>query len=149
MVGKKSKRLAILTSNLVGAPYKLGGQTVDEGLDCLSVVDYVANFWDQPLPDEFEGMTRENYKACYEADPVGAKKTFLRLVKTLGHEILPTSGAFAGDLLVIQVKGKPETIGVGIHAGNNLCLSAFELHGVALVDLRAYEILHVYRWGGV
>lgn len=135
------KRLAALTSRLIGAPYRLGGLEPATGLDCLSVVLAACEFWGAKVPESLEGYTRENYAAKYEADPAGAKAVFFRLLPHLGEEIAPAR-AFAGDLLVVKVKGEQ---GVAIHGGGDCLVSAFFGKGVRSAKLRAYEIVKAYR----
>lgn len=137
------KRLAELTAKLIGAPYKLGGHNAKEGFDCYSLFLAACDYWGAHIPDAFDGLTLENYAERFRQDPDGTKKILFRFLGTIGQEIRP-SRAFAGDLLVTTVKGS-DIPGIGIHAGNDGILAAYRERGVAVMPLRAYNIIKAYR----
>jgi len=149
MKRQKPKRLNLskLTAKYVGTPYKLGGQTIAEGLDCLSLMLNIGRDLKIPLPEEFEGITRENYGDYWLTYPDKAKLRFSRFVSTLGESV-PIEKAFAGDFLVFTYKDGP--IMIGLHAGQDLLLSAFaDIGKIAVVSFRDYQIKRVIRWRGL
>ena len=138
------KRLAELTSKLVGSPYKLGGHGINDGFDCYSLFLAACDFWGVKVPAEFEGLSVENYPERFVNDPDGTKEILFRFLDSLGRQIKP-SRAFAGDLLVTTVKGGNGKLGIGLHAGNDSILASYLEKGVAIMPLRAYNIIKAYR----
>ncbi|MEW6670234.1 MAG: hypothetical protein AB1427_00940 [Thermodesulfobacteriota bacterium] len=137
MYNRKLK-MAELTSKLVGSPYELGR------CDCLTTVLYFCEAWGVPLPEEFEGITRETYAAVYSKDPDAAQAAFGRFVAMLGTEV-PPERVLTGDFLILQARDGQKT-GVAVCAGAGNAISAFAGKRVAVVSLRAYTIKKAYRW---
>jgi hypothetical protein len=133
-------RLAQLTSEVVGKPY---GLCEKNAFDCLNLIFWYCDQQGIKLPESFEGFTRNNYDKLFERDPGQAKEVFERFIASLGQEISPAF-AFAGDFLICAVKKTGERA-IGIHAGGDQMMSVFLERGVALANLRAYDILTAYR----
>jgi len=142
---KKKLRMAEMTSGLVGAKYSLGNGSFSNGYDCVSLLLDVAKKRNLPVPDVFEGITRETYSALWNTNKPRAKATLFRFLASLGEKIKPKF-AFTGDLLILKNKETGE-LTIGIHAGGDKVLSAFTDAGVALASLQAYTIKQAYRWG--
>jgi cell wall-associated NlpC family hydrolase len=141
----KRLRLAKVAAKFVGAPYRLGGRSRNEGYDCLSLVLGLAEEWGIRIPEGFEGIEAGTYPAYWESDPESAKAMLIRFAASLGGEVLPHH-AFAGDLLVLRPRLQPEIVILGLHAGGDLVLSAFTDLGVALLSLRLFRIEKAVRW---
>jgi len=136
--------LAKITQKYVGVPYCLGGKSVDDGLDCFSLLLYLAKENHIEIPDSFEGVPVDNYVSLWNNDRLKAKKTLIRFVQNLGKEI-PVGKCFAGDLLILKFKGTGE-MSIGMHAGKNLVLTVFIDEGVQLVTMDQLKIKRAYRW---
>jgi len=137
-------KMAQRTSQVVGAPYKLGENTFSGGFDCLSLLHHIGTKAGFEVPLEFEGYTMETYKEFFKKDRKEAMKVFARLMISVGKEIKPNF-AFTGDLLMIE-NIKSGEISMAIHAGNDRALSVYEKSGVTLVDLRVNKITRAFRW---
>jgi len=137
--------LVKVTSKYVGAPYKLGGWSVEEGFDCISLIVTIGEDIGLEMPKNFGGYDRSNYMKIWMEEPSKAKELMLEFVASLGREIKPNFSS-AWDLLVIVNKKSPTSFVVGINAGNGLILSAFTDIGVDLIPSKSVEIRRAYRW---
>jgi hypothetical protein len=100
-----------------------------------------------PMPKEWEGFTLENYAKFYLDAPAQAREVLVEWACEVGREI-PPGRAFAGDLLIARLRGRPlrETPDVLIHAGQDQVMAAYEGRGVSLAPIRAYRVLKALRW---
>ena len=137
--------LVEITSKYVGAPYKLGGWSVEEGFDCVSLIATIGEDIGLKMPKSFGDYDRSSYVEIWNKKPLEAKKLMLRFIASLGKEI-ESNFSSAWDLLVIMNRKDPLSFIVGINAGNGLVLSAFTDIGVNLVSLKSAGIRKVYRW---
>lgn len=137
-------RLAEITSELVGKPYKLGGKG---GFDCAVLILEFAKRIGVPLEDEWEGFTTENYGEFYASNPEQAMDVLRCWVTSIGEEI-PAHKAFTGDILIADLRrgGRPEAPAVLIHAGQDQALLVTASRGVTFTPLSAYTIRKAYRW---
>lgn len=107
----------------------------------MSVILNLCDFWKVPVPEEFNGYTRENYAEKYLENKEQAKQAFIALVMTLGTEV-PQNRAMSGDLLIVRYK---EEYGIGIYAGNGRVLTAFAEATVRTAPLKMCKIEKVIR----
>jgi len=141
---KKRLNMVGVTSQFVGSPYALGHASRSQGFDCISLLLAMANKMDLPVPDEFEGVTRETYPELWNTDKEKAKAVLFRFLATLGEEVKPKF-AFTGDLLILKNR-QTGTLTIGIHAGGDKIMSAFTDVGIKVIDLRLYKIKRAFRW---
>jgi len=129
-------RMAELTSQIVGKPYKLGEW------DCLGVVLFFCDNWGISIPENFEGYTKENYIQLFIDNPKRAKEIFFRFIASLGKEVDPKR-TMPGDFLIIETNGET---GVCINVGGGNILSALLEKGIDVVSMKTYTVLKAYRW---
>jgi len=121
----KKYPLATFTAAVMGTPYALGSKTGD----CFSLVVSYLDFRDIPIPDAFEGVTLETYADLYAADPAGAKEAMVRFISQTLTEI-PVHKAFAGDILLLQLKDSEALPFLAIHGGQSSIIAASPECGV-------------------
>lgn len=131
--------LAEITAKYVGAPYKLGASSMEEGYDCITLLLALAEDFGVELPDSFEGLTRDTYATAWQKDQ--DKQLMLRFINFLGTE---TEHARPGDILIVEGKNG---ITVGISGGNRSFLSSFMDIGVRVISLQPYIIRKAFKWG--
>lgn len=137
-------KLGKVTGKYIGAPYKLGGRNRAEGFDCLSLMLALCKNFKVRIPSEFEGVTPENYVDLWNEDQEKAKEIFIRFVESLGEQI-PVYSAMAGDFLILKPK-KGNDAFVGVHAGQDMVLSAWTDIGVKPINMRMIKIEKAIRW---
>ena len=134
--------LNAITKKYVGCPYKLGGNTCEEGFDCLSLIFAIASDLNLPIKESYWGVTLSSYSELWQSQPEKAKRLLLRFISSLGKAV-PVEKAFVGDLLILDTGGE---LLVAMHAGHDLILSAFTDIGVNLISRRPYKVRRAYRW---
>jgi len=136
-------RVVELTKKYVGVPYKLGGKSVEEGLDCFSLILAVGEDLGYDLPYEFEGCTRDTYAELFASSPLAAKRLMIAFLNSAYEKISPRR-LRPKDLVLLS---NPDTgnIVVGVYSGSNMVLTAPE-SGVALFELSLYTIKGAYRY---
>jgi cell wall-associated NlpC family hydrolase len=140
--GRKLK-LAEIVGDYIGAPYKLGGSSYDEGFDCLRLVlKFGEDNIGVKIPDSYGGVTLDTYPELWEKDPVKAKILMLGLFEEIAEKIPPYK-AFVTDILLLRDQ---EGDNVGIHVGQGLVLSVFTNIGVQLANINGFEVRGAYRW---
>lgn len=133
--------LAELTREYIERPYALGRAG---GLDCFSLIyDYLGRRGTE-LPTEWRGLTLETYAALFEKDPAEAKRIMVEFVDDLLSEI-PVPRAFAGDLLLLQLKDSTTLPFLAIHGGQSIAIASSPEFGVRPWDLEHYTIRRAWR----
>ena len=128
--------MARITAGFIGRPYQLGIT------DCFSaVLEYIASCGYQ-IPDSFEGVTRDDYADLFEADPGAAKALMVRFVDRLLDEV-PPGHAFAGDILLLRLRGQLPFL--AIDGGNGNIIAASESRGVGVSPRRSYTTERAWR----
>lgn len=135
--------LAEITSRYVGAPFKLGGQSFDEGFDCFSLAYYLARDLGKDPPAEFGELTLENYSNLYALDEIAAVDAMIEYAEKNFREV-PRSSAFVGDLLIMADNRGGRF--AALHAGNNYIISSFQNLGVSIAKLRTFRLDRVFKW---
>jgi cell wall-associated NlpC family hydrolase len=146
-VGKAAKVIpfAVVTADIAGKPYKLGGCSPSDGYDCFQIIIKYLASRGISLPSDFgkEGVTLENYPAEYSKDP----ERVMQLAVECFSEIMQSiniNAAFVGDLIVYRVKDE-SGVCFGIDAGNGNMLIANSEYGTILLPKRDYMIEKVLR----
>lgn len=136
-MAKNRLNLSGIIGKYVGAPYNLGN------MDCLKLVNSVGRELGADIPNEYGGVTEDNYGEFWVNSPDKAKLTFISYVSSLGdHVDIPY--LFPPDLVLFR--DGDEELGVGIYVGNGLILSAFVGEEVRLVNRTNYPIEVAIRW---
>lgn len=132
-----------LSSSVVGKPYILGSFDKEKGLDCLSLmINYVESLGVK-VPENFMGVTKENYKSLWEKDKAKAKVFYLKWIRSFTKEV-SESYMKPGDILIVKSR-KDSSIGFGIYGGNRKIFSVFIGNGIDILTLDLFEIQKVYR----
>jgi len=131
-----------VVSKYVKAPYLLGGRD-SSGIDCLMLVNNIGRELGVNIPDEFKGISEDNYTKLWTEFPEHAKRTLLSYVLSLGEKIeIPF--VFPPDLVLFR-DGNDE-LGVGIYVGKGLILASFVGGKIDLVLRESYPIEVAIRW---
>jgi cell wall-associated NlpC family hydrolase len=133
----KLKPGPLFRNQFFGAPYKLGGQSKEEGFDCISFVGSYNKELGNNVPD------LSDLYVMYKDKPGRALKhmweRFFKVTKevSIGH-------VQSGDLVVF----KHDDFGdyPGIFLGNGVVSASFADRGVTTVKYDDLIILHVRRW---
>jgi hypothetical protein len=127
--------LVRITQEIVGREYQLGS------CDCFRVVyDYIRRYVD--LPEEWHGLTLEDYAQVYESDPHRAKK-FIEQFLAEHLQSIPRMKVFAGDILMLDHPEHPPF--PAIHAGNRHFIGAEPSRGIAVLPLTNFTIRGAWR----
>lgn len=133
--------LAELTREYIARPYALGDRT---GLDCFSLIyDYMIRVGND-LPMEWRGLTLDNYAELFKQDPAEAKRVMVEFVDEHCREIKPGM-AFAGDLLLLQLRDSDALPFLAIHGGQSMAIASAEDFGVRPWNLGHYIIRRAWR----
>ena len=138
----KKMRLAEITKKYVGAPYKLGSFDPKEGLDCLSLVLNFTRDLSGEVPEEFDGVTIDDYPKLWKEEPIKAKKKFVGFLASTFKEI-DRRRSLPGDIIVCTDNNGKFVI--GINAGNGQFLTVVENEGVRKLRISDFTLKRVYR----
>ena len=143
ILGMKTRpKLVEIIRKYTGAPYKLGGSSIEEGYDCFSLVLTLGEEFGVTIPDAFKGQTMETYGELWLNEPEKAKQVMLDLFGELCEE-KSIGNAFALDVLILE---DSEGMSVGVHAGGGLLITVFTDRGVQLTNINNFKVKGVYRW---
>ena len=121
-----------------GAPYKLGGQSKEEGFDCASFVD---NYYKE-LGNEFPDLS-DLYSIIHAGKSEKARELlWRRLFKVT--ESIPLGYVQPGDLVVFEVEDFGDY--PGIYLGNGIVGACFTDRGVTTVKYDSLNVIQVRRW---
>lgn len=135
--------LSEITSKYVGAPFKIGGRSRDDGFDCFSLAFTLARDLGKDPPAILGDLNLENYADLYARDPDAAVDALVKYAETYLEEV-PPARAFVGDLLILRRGGGRRF--AALHAGNDFIISAFENVGVSIAKLRTFKVEKVFKW---
>jgi cell wall-associated NlpC family hydrolase len=141
-LAKYKLNLAGIVGKYVGIPYALGGNG-SSGIDCLMLVNSIGRELGASIPDEFKGVSEDDYAKLWTESPEKAKHIFISYVSSLGERI-DVPFLFPPDLVLFR-DGEDE-LGVGVYVGKGLILSAFVEEETRLVNREGYPIEAVIRW---
>lgn len=130
--------MAEIGRKYVGAPFKIGGWSREEGMDCFTLLMTVLDEMGYETPDDFEGYTRETYHEAWLENPLRALVKLENYIRSFADE-LPRHQARPGDVLIFDEDGA-----TGICAGNALVMAATRA-GVQMLNVSAYPNFKVYR----
>ena len=127
----------IFRDKFFGAPYKFGGQSKEEGFDCLSCVE---NFYKE-LGKNVPSFA--DLYSVYENDFVKAKRSMWRRIFKSSKETT-IDKAIPGDLVIfkhLDFGNYPS-----IFLGNGNIGASFSDKGVVVLDMRDLDIVSVRSW---
>ena len=141
-MAKYKLNLSGIVGKYIGIPYALGGNG-SSGMDCLMLINTIGRELGANIPDEFKGISEDNYARLWTEFPQKAKRTLISYVSSLGERI-GVPFLFPPDLVLFR-DGEDE-LGVGVYMGKGLILSAFVEEEIRLVNREGYPIEAVIRW---
>ena len=131
-------------SKLNKAEWNATGKTLDEGVNCFSLLVNFLNETGHNIPFDNlpEGYTYENIKALWEEDDKKAVKVMTEYLLQWGYE-KDKKDMRIGDILVLENnKGKYFP---AIYGGNGKMVTMIAEHGCYHSKLANYKIHGVYR----
>lgn len=137
-------KLIELTRKYGNVTYKLGGKSVEEGLDCFGLFLLVGKDLGIKFPKKYKNINVSSYSKLWLEDEERTKKLMVGFLESTTdkielHQLMPK------DVLLISVRGSDIPL-IGLFCGNNLVLTALIDLGVSLYNLEMFRIRGVYRW---
>ncbi|MEG6551907.1 hypothetical protein V6C53_16885 [Desulfocurvibacter africanus] len=123
---------ARLTTGLLGRTYELGRW------DCFAIVIRWLEIKGVEIPEQFEGVGRDDYAGLFRRAPEEAKALMLRFLDALLAPCDPRL-AQAGDILLVRPLFSEAPAFTVVYAGNGQALSAVEGIGTNKFTLTRYE----------
>lgn len=140
-------KTADVVKEILEKPYKLGG--FKEGFDCLSMFLTFCDKKGIQLPDQWQGWTRENYAARWEAGEGRAE--MYEFLHSLGEEVEDINYLREDDIVMLAVDMGENIIFTmpSIYLGNNHLLIVSIETGAIVIPLWAVKekIYEVRRIG--
>lgn len=118
---------ARIIRSYIGMKFRSGARGKDGMIGCLDLVHDILRKRGKKVPDEWRGLTIENYGEWAEANPEKVKDMLLDLAKEVGTEV-PLAAKLAGDVLIMQ---QGERFFPAIYIGNGHAIASFLEKGVA------------------
>lgn len=142
---KKKPILSDITKNFIGAPYKLGGESRQEGYDCLSMIRCFYSYYGLTLGYPFidgKELTKEGYMVYFSthAEDGSWKAPYLRYLLSLGKKV-DKNYIRTGDLLILN---NDDLIVPAIVIGNACAMVMLNI-GITAVPLRNLRIIEVIK----
>lgn len=131
-----------ILSRLIGAPYKLGGQSKDDGFDCLSFIVNANKERGLPIPESYKGITLDSYADLWNKDRNEAKKILMDFI--YDHTTETTFGYIeVGDIAIMAIN---KEVVPTFWCGNNKIAVMVNNIGARLVDYRIGIPLAFRKW---
>lgn len=134
LVGKNTKLKRVeftqKIEKFIDAPFALGNKS--KGWDCLNTLDEFYRSIGKKFPEEFEGITKDNYAEAWRSGK--GKKLLKRFLLGLGRSI-DQNYAVEGDLFVFEGE---KAVFPGIYLGRGHLLMVFD-KGVRVVPLKVIK----------
>jgi hypothetical protein len=100
-------------------------------IGCLDLVHDILRKRGKKVPDEWRGLTIENYGEWAKANPEKVNDMLTDLAREVCREI-PLTAKLAGDVLIIEQEGR---LFPSIYIGNSHAIASFSEHGVTCFRL--------------
>jgi hypothetical protein len=152
MMQKKIKPPGPILRDIIGAPFKLGGKSKDEGYDGFSFF-YLLNKrrgFDMPFSFDFldaPDVNFDNYAELWERDPERIESLIWSYILALTEPLDSIRYLMCGNVVV--VKDKDGDMQVCIWLGNGLVGIATADYGVQALDRRYFDIVEGRRWASL
>lgn len=132
--------IAVAYEDMLGAPFKLGGRSLERGIDCFGLLQEYFRRAGHEVPDPFE---------TYQCDEV---RVVPKAAAMFGDLWQPGDGTQIGDVALLR-QGREQTglLHVGILVAPDRLLHSLKNIGVAATARRHYGhlIIEWYRLRGV
>jgi cell wall-associated NlpC family hydrolase len=131
------KASKIFRDKFFGSPYKFGGQSKEDGFDCVSFTKGYYEEMGREVPD-FSDLY-----LLYDSNPSKAKRIMWKRLFRCTREISVTN-VMVGDLVIFE----HESFGSypGVWLGNGNVGASFSDKGVVVVNSMYLRIISVRRW---
>lgn len=137
------KKVPQIAAKYANAPYKLGGMSPSDGLDCVSYIFCFYRDLGMEIADHEGDLTPANYAEAWRKDVDGAKCALTRYLLSFGEEVDPKF-IRTGDLALIRDQ---DGIKTAICLGNGNFLTCDQRVGTMIFPRRvmAGEIVKARR----
>lgn len=139
----KKIRLASLTSKWMGTPYEEYGNEPKKGCDCLSFILNILEEYGYNIPDDFEGLTKDNYMDAWYKNKDKTIKKLHRFLLSVTTKKEPNKMR-SGDIILAKHKKVDEKMFI-MYAGNSKVIIVNQKFGVLAMPIREVNIINVYR----
>jgi cell wall-associated NlpC family hydrolase len=112
-------------------PFMAGG-TGPAGYDCMGLVYAYCRDNDAPIPDEFHGITVNDYAELYQADKETAKTELTAYYQTIGEDV-NIAEILAGDLLLMTTRDG--SLFPAVYCGNGKYITSYIDVGVRVFEI--------------
>ncbi len=149
MTQKKIKPPGPILRDFIGAQFKLGGRSKEEGYDSFSFfyLLYKRRGYDMPFSFDFldaPDVDFDNYAELWEKDPARIEKLLWSYVLALTEPLESIGYLLCGDVVVI--KDADGDIQSCIWLGNDLIGTTTVDYGIQALDRRYFNIVEARRW---
>jgi hypothetical protein len=142
------KKFCEIGSQFLDIEYKLGGQSIQEGLDCFTlIVEYLKKLGANVSNDyEYNGNTIKSYANSYLKNPIEMIFAAVDFIRSLTEEIR-IEHAMAGDILFLKLKKTDSVNGYfGIDLGRNNVLMSSINKGTVVLQKNNFKIFRAFRF---
>jgi len=152
MRDKRIKAPGPILRDFIGAPFKIGGTSKNEGYDGFSFfyLLHKRRGYDVPFSFDFLGapdVTFDNYAELLEQDPSHIEKLVWSYVISLTEPLEYVGYLLCGDTVIVRDKDKD--LHFCIYLGNGLIGIASVDYGIQALDRRYFDIVEGRRWVGI
>ncbi len=140
MVGG-SRLLSRFVYSQIGKKYNIGSSDPNH-TDCFKMLEEYVSFHDIQFPEDYDGLSKDNYGEKYVEDPegtMGKLLTFMSTFLTKEDEGKSLPGC------VIIIKCINDRIALGIDCGNGYVLTVSDTNGCVVERKTNFKIVEVYK----
>ena len=137
------KKILEVSKSFLGAPYKLGGQSPEEGFHCASYIYCFYRDIGADIADHEGDLNLKNYAEAWAQKPEQTKAALLRFMLGIGEKVNPKF-LWPGDLALIKSE---EKLTSAIYLGNGNFLTLDVRVGIMIFPRRSIlgEIVEARR----
>lgn len=111
----------------MGMKFGSGSRGKNGMIGCLDLIHDILRKSGKKVPDEWRGLTIENYGEWVKENPDKVNDMLIDLVKEVGRE-MPIAAKLGGDVLIIEQEGN---LFPAIYIGNEHAVASFVKLGVS------------------
>ncbi len=143
-------KLIHVTKKYLGSKFKKGGQTPQEGFDCLSLAAHIQKDMGRfdPWALEVDGFTLKNYLELYETLTIEQTNEWIMKIIHKYFDPISEGNAFVGDIAIFN---DSQRISFGTVLGNAQILIINSEQGVTPYPMKALKLNYTityYRYKG-
>ena len=126
-------------ASFVGKPFKRGGNSLDEGFDCMGLLWTAYEVLGKSIPHYWKegGVDDTNYVEHYMRWSREEKEAILLKYADTFGEGIPVNTVIAGDFVIMKVEYSETDIDTypGMYVGNGMVMASFVNRGVTVFPL--------------